>query len=186
MSTALVKELRDKTGAGIMDCKRALEEAQGDVGRAAEILRQQGMAKAEKKAGRMARQGIIDAYIHSGGRIGALVELNCETDFVARTPDFQALAREIAMQVAAMNPQYVSVDDIPADERERLIAEHGDEKRFVEERVLLAQPYIRDQRRSIEQLVKDAIGKLGENIVVRRVARFEVGATSVDEPAGDE
>jgi elongation factor Ts len=178
VSTALVKELRDRTGAGIMDSKRALEEAGGNLEKAAEILRQQGIARAGKKAGREARQGLVDTYIHAGGRIGSMVELNCETDFVARTDDFRSLAHDVAMQVVATSPRYVSPDEVGPREREAGLREHGDEKRFLETEVLLAQPFIRDPRRTIGDLVQEAIGKLGENIVIRRVMRFEVGEAS--------
>jgi elongation factor Ts len=186
MSTALVKELRERTGAGIMECKRALEEANGNLEKAADILRQQGIAKAGKKAGRAARQGIIESYIHAGGRIGALVELNCETDFVARTEDFKSLARELAMQVAAMNPRYISADEASDEERAAGVSEYGDEKKFREATALLSQAYIREPRRSMDDLVKDAIAKLGENVVVRRIARFEVGEMSGDDTGADE
>ena len=186
MSTSQVKELRERTGAGIMDCKRALEEAGGNLDKAVEILRQQGIARAGKKAGRAARQGLVDTYIHAGGRIGAMVELNCETDFVARTDDFRSLAREVAMQVAASSPRYVSADEVGASAREAGIREHGDEKRFLETEVLLSQTYIRDARRTVGDLVQEAIGKLGENIVVRRVARFEVGELSGSDAASEE
>lgn len=183
MSTANIKKLREMTGAGIMDCKRALDESNGNLDRAAEILRVQGIAKAEKKVGRAARQGLVDSYIHAGGRIGALVELNCETDFVARTPDFRALAHDIAMQVAAMGASYISVEDVPVDALAAGAKEHGDEKRFLESEVLLQQAFIKDSKRTIDQLVRDAIGKLGENIIIRRAMRYEVGETS---DAGDE
>jgi elongation factor Ts len=179
-STELVKQLRERTGAGIMECKRALEEAGGDVEKAAAILRQQGLAKAEKKSGRDARQGIVDTYIHAGGRIAAMVELNCETDFVARTDDFKNLAHELAMQVAAMRPQYVSAADVPADALEAGAREVGDEARYLQEVALLSQAYIKDSRRTMDDLVREAIGKLGENIVVRRIARFEVGESAAN------
>ena len=174
-STELVKQLRERTGAGIMDCKRALEESGGDIEKAVAILRQQGLSKADKKSGREARQGIIETYTHTGGRIAAMVELNCETDFVARTDDFKQLARELAMQVAAMRPAYVSADEIPADTLAAGAREYGDEKRYLAEVALLAQASIKDSRRTMDDLVREAIGKLGENIVVRRIARFEVG-----------
>lgn len=186
MSTALVKQLRDMTGAGIMDCKRALDETGGDVQKAAEVLRQQGMAKAEKKAGRTARMGLVDSYIHPGGRIGSMVELNCETDFVARTPDFQALAHDLAMQVAAMDPKFVHASEVTDEAREQGIAEYGDEKRFLEATVLMQQAFIKDPRRTMEDLVRDAVAKMGENIVVRRVVRFELGATVPDAQADEE
>jgi elongation factor Ts len=186
VSTALVKQLRDLTGAGIMDCKRALDESDGDVQKAAEILRQQGMAKAEKKMGRTARMGLVDAYIHPGGRIGSMVELNCETDFVARTPEFQSLAHDLAMQVAAMDPKYVTTAEVPDEAREQGIAEYGDERRFLEAVVLMHQPFIKDSRRTMEDLVRDAMAKMGENIVVRRATRFELGATVADSVLEDE
>ncbi|MGH9174356.1 MAG: translation elongation factor Ts [Vicinamibacterales bacterium] len=186
-STELVKQLRERTGAGIMECKRALDETNGDVEKAVAILRQQGLAKAEKKSGREARQGIVDTYIHAGGRIAAMVELNCETDFVARTDDFRGLAHELAMQVAAMRPRYVSAEDVPADERSAGTREFGDEKRFLQEVALLSQASIKDSRRTMDDLVREAIGKLGENIVVRRISRFEVGeAPAADAPAAGE
>ena len=175
MSTELVRELRAMTSAGVMDCKRALDEADGNLQKAAEILRQQGLAKAEKKMGREAGQGLIHTYIHAGGRIGAMIELNCETDFVARTDDFKALAHDLAMQAAAVPPRYVSADEVSDEERQQGIADYGDEKRFLESTVFLAQPFIKEPRRSIEDVVRDAISKVGENIVVRRIARFEVG-----------
>lgn len=175
MSIELVKELRALTGAGVMDSKRALDEAGGNVQKAAEILRKQGVAKAEKKMGREAGQGLIHTYIHAGGRIGAMIELNCETDFVARTDDFKALAHDLAMQAAAMPPRYVSADEVSDEDREKGISEFGDEKRFLEATVFLSQPFIKEPRRSIDDVVRDGIAKVGENIVVRRVARFEVG-----------
>lgn len=185
-STALVKQLRERTGAGIMECKRALEDSGGDIEKAVAILRQQGLSKADKKSGRDARQGIVDTYIHTGGRIAAMVELNCETDFVARTDDFKQLARELAMQVAAMRPGYIAADDVPADAREAGASEYGDEKRYLQEVALLSQAYIKDSRRSMDDLVREAIGKLGENIIVRRIARFEVGETLAEETAAAE
>ena len=164
VSAAQVKELRDKTGAGIMDSKRALEESDGDITKAEEILNQKGLASAAKKAGRETSEGLVVSYIHTGGRVGALVELNCETDFVARTEDFESLGRNIAMQVAAMSPLYVDRDSVPdgADE-------------VAEESLLLEQEYIRDSSMKISDLLKETIGKLGENIRIRRFSRFELG-----------
>jgi elongation factor Ts len=185
MSTALVKELRERTGAGIMECKRALDEAQGDLNKAAEILRQQGVAKAGKKVGREARQGMVATYIHAGGRIGGMVEVNCETDFVARTDDFKALAHDLAMQVVAMNPTYVSEDEISDEARQAGIAQHGSEKTFLENEVLLKQTFIKDARRTMQDLVQDAIAKMGENIVVRRAVRYEVGEVSSNGAAAE-
>ncbi|HET8524688.1 MAG TPA: translation elongation factor Ts [Thermomicrobiales bacterium] len=176
ISASQVKELREQTGAGIMESKRALEETDGNIERAVEVLRQRGLAKAEKKAGRAASQGLIEPYIHAGGRIGALVEVNCETDFVARTEDFRTLAHDLAMQIAATNPRYVSDDQIPSEDEAELEKEFGDRKRAQEAVVLLDQPFIKNPKQTIRDLVKEQIGKLGENIVVRRFARFEVGA----------
>jgi elongation factor Ts len=176
ISAGQVKELRELTGAGIMECKRALEEADGNVGRASDILKQQGLAKAEKKAGRTASQGVVEPYIHAGGRIGAIVEVNCETDFVARTPDFRALAHDLAMQVAATSPRYLSDSDISEEDFAELEREYGDRKKVLAAVSLLDQPFIKDPKLTIRDLVKAQIGKLGENIIVRRFARFEVGA----------
>lgn len=160
-TTTQIKELREKTGAGIMECKRALDEG-GSMPEAEKLLKQWGLAMAEKKAGREASQGVIDSYVHAG-RIGAMVELNCETDFVARTDDFKTLAREIAMQVAATNPSRISSQETEP-------AEDGDVP-------LLDQPYIRDPSKTVQELLNDAIARLRENIVVRRVARFELGGS---------
>lgn len=164
VTTAMVKELRDATGAGIMEAKRALEEAGGDMKRAADILRERGLAAAAKRAGRETRQGVIEAYIHAGGRIGVLVELNCETDFVANTPEFRQLAKDIAMQIAAMNPLVVSAE-------ERTPEMEGPD----EEVVLLKQPFIRDSSKTIEELVREVIARTGENVRVSRFVRFELG-----------
>jgi elongation factor Ts len=183
MSTDLIKQLRAMTSAGVMDCKRALDEANGNLEKAAEILRQQGLAKAEKKAGREASQGIIHSYIHAGGRIGSMIELNCETDFVARTDDFKALAHDLAMQAAAMPPRFIRLEEVTDEDKAAGISEFGDEKRFFESAVFLAQPFIKEPRRTIDDIVRDVISKVGENIVVRRVARFEVGETAADEAA---
>lgn len=159
-----IKRLREDTGAGIMDCKRALEDAAGDLERAKNLLRERGIAHAEGRAGRVAGQGLVHSYVHGGGRVGALVEVNCETDFVARTEDFQQLVHEIAMQVASMNPKVVSRDDLPP-------GEDGD----ASEVALLDQPYIRDNHRTIRDLVQETIAKTHENIRVNRFVRFELG-----------
>ena len=159
-STEQIKELRERTGAGIMDCKRAIDEA-GSMEGAERLIKEWGLAGVSKKAGREANQGLVESYIHAGGRIGALVEVNCETDFVARTDDFRALVREIAMQVAAMNPSRVSPDEPSTDGQSDV--------------PLLEQAYIRDPSKTIRDLVHEGIAKLGENIVVRRFARFELG-----------
>ena len=189
-----VSDLRTRTGAGMMDCKRALEEAAGDMDKAAELLRKKGIAKAEKRAGRVASQGVVVSYLHHNGQVGALVELNCETDFVARTDDFQQLARDIALHVASADPIGVNPEDIPAEllDRERRIAEEqvaqegkpenirakiveGKIKKFVAERTLTEQPFVKDDKKTVGQLVKEASGKLGEAISVRRFARFKIG-----------
>jgi elongation factor Ts len=171
-----VKQLREQSGAGIMECKRALEQVHGDMAKAADLLKQQGLAKADKKSGREASQGLIEPYIHGGGRIGAIIELNCETDFVARTPDFRELAHDLAMQVAATSPIFVSADEVSAETWAELEREYGDRDKAGEAVVLLDQPFIKDPKLTIRDLVRDRIAKLGENIVVRRFARFEVGA----------
>ena len=171
-----VKELREQTGAGIMDCKRALEEFNGDTVKAAALLKQQGLAKAESKSGRVASQGVIEPYVHGGGRIGVIVEVNCETDFVARTPEFRELAHDLAMQVAATSPRYVSVDDVAEGDWSRLEAEFGGRKEAQAAAVLLEQPFIKDAKFNVRDVIRNNIARVGENIVVRRFARFEVGA----------
>ncbi len=180
ISAAMVKELSEKTGAGIMDAKRALEEVEGNMEKAAQVIAQQGLARAEKKTDRQASQGLVEPYIHGGGRIGAMVEINCETDFVARTPDFQGLAHDIAMQIAALNPQYVSEDEIPSDVLNAKAEELGSKEVAVKQLALLSQDFIKDSGKTIEEVIKDGIAKLGENIVVRRFSRFELGETTED------
>lgn len=181
VTTEQVRALRDKTGAGIMDSKRALVEAGGDAAKATEILRQQGLARAGTKSDRSALQGLVEPYIHGGGRIGALVEINCETDFVARTPDFQALAHDVAMQVAAIPPRYVSVDEVPESEIAALEREFGSKEEAVKHVVLLEQAFIKDAKKTVDDIVKEGIAKLGENIVIRRYSRFELGAELPDD-----
>lgn len=176
ISANQVKELRELTGAGIMDCKRALEETNGDVPRATAFLRQQGLATAENKSGRTALQGVVEPYIHAGGRIGALVEVNCETDFVARTADFRELAHDLALHIAASSPRVVSEEQLTADELAAMEKEYGDRGKVLEAVCLLDQPFVKDPKRTVRDLVRDNIAKLGENIVVRRFARFELGA----------
>ncbi len=191
---AQVKELRERTGAGVVDCQKALAESSGDVEKAIVFLREKGLAAAAKRAGRTAAQGLVNAYIHGGGKIGVLVEVNCETDFVARTDEFQRLVKDIAMQVAAANPRYVRRDEVSEAERERergiyraqtvqsgkpaAVVERivaGKLEKFYSEACLLEQPFIRDPAKTVEQLVKDAVARTGENIVVRRFARFQIG-----------
>lgn len=159
-----------------MECKRALEQVEGDIQRAIDLLKQQGLAKADKKTGRAAMQGVIEPYIHGAGRIGSIVEVNCETDFVARTPDFKELAHDLAMQVAATSPHYVSLDDVPETDWDALVREYGGKEQAAAAVVLLEQPFIKDGKLTIRDLVRERIAKLGENIIVRRFARFEVGA----------
>ncbi|MEZ2227477.1 MAG: translation elongation factor Ts [Microcoleus sp.] len=195
ISAKLVKELRDKTSAGMMDCKKALVENEGDLEKAVEWLRKKGLASAGKKGGRVASEGIVGSYIHTGGRVGVLVEVNCETDFVARREDFQNLVRNIAMQIAACpNVEYVKVEDIPAEiiEREKAIEigkdDLGNKPENIKEKIvqgriekrlkelsLMDQPFIRDQNISVEELVKQTIALIGENIQVRRFVRFVLG-----------
>jgi elongation factor Ts len=197
ITAALVKKLRDITGAGMMECKAALTEANGDIEAATTILRKRGLAQATKKAGRSTNEGLIGSYIHMGGKIGVLVEVNCESDFVARTEDFQNLAREVAMHVAAANPQYVRREEVPADvlEREKAIYRaqmegqnkppqvidkivEGKLDSFYEQVCLLDQPSIRDPKVTIGQAVQAAIAKLGENISIPRFVRFKVGESA--------
>ena len=159
-----VKTLRDRTGAGIMDCKRALEDARGDIEEAAQAIKDKGIAKAEQKSDRETREGVVEAYVHRGSRIGAMVELNCETDFVSRLPEFKELAHHLTMQVAAMGPEYVDKADMPEDDG-----------RDPEEVCLLLQPFIRDDSKIIQDLVTDLTARVGENIRVRRLVRFALG-----------
>jgi len=197
MATITAKDvgaLRARTGAGMMDCKKALEETGGDVEKAVDLLRQKGIARAAKRSDRGASEGVIGNYVHFNGKIGVLVELNCETDFVARTADFQQLAKDLALHIASANPLAVSEDAVPAEvlEREKAIfraqaAESGKPeavqekmvegkvRKFFEERVLLDQPFVKDDAQKVGDLVKAVSGKLGERVVVRRFARFELG-----------
>lgn len=180
ITTAMIKELREDTGAGIMDAKRALEENDGNMERAKDYLRQQGLAKAGKKADRAAREGLVDTYIHAQGRIGAMVEVSCETDFVARTDGFKELARDVAMQVAAMSPRFVSVEDVTEEQWADLEREFGDRDTAAKAVVLSEQAFIKDPKLAIKDLVTNAIAKMGENTVIRRFARFELGESSTD------
>jgi elongation factor Ts len=165
ISTASIKELREKCGAGIMDCRAALTETQGDMNKAAELLKERGCAKAAKKAERVTAFGLAETYVHTGGRVAAMVELNCETDFVARTEEFKKLAHDIAMQVAAMSPTFVLAEQIPA----------GTEIPAGEIICLMDQPFIKDPSKTIKDLIVELIAKVGENIRISRFARFEVG-----------
>ena len=194
ISAGMVKELREKTGAPMMDCRNALTEAKGDMEEAVVVLRKRGMASAAKKASRTASEGAVGTYIHAGGKIGVLLEINCESDFVARTPDFQELLKDIAMHIAATDPRYIRKEDVTADdlEREKEIYRaqaaqtgkpapviekivEGKMSKFYEEVCLLEQPFIKEQTVTIAQLIAQKVGKLGENIQVRRFARFKVG-----------
>jgi elongation factor Ts len=194
ITAGMVKDLRERTGIGMMECKNALTESKGDMEKAIEILRKKGHARAQAKANREASQGVIGSYIHMNGRIGVLVEVNCESDFVALNAQFQELVKEIAMQIAAAKPRYVSADQIPPDvlesEKEIIKAQLGDMKKppeimekilqgklgkFYEEVCLLDQPYIREDKIKIRDLITQAVAKIGENIKVRRFARYEIG-----------
>ena len=199
ITTEMIKELRDATGAGILDCRKALTDANGDFDKAVDFLREKGVATAAKRAGRAASQGIVELYSHGEGRVGVMVEVNCETDFVARGEDFRNLAHEIALQIAAAAPQYIKEDEIPDDvlEHEAEIARArakeegkpeavmdkivaGRVEKFKDEVVLLRQAYIRDEDLNIEKLVQQTVGKTGENIIVSRFQRWELGE-NIDE-----
>jgi len=169
VSTEAIKALREQTSAGIMECKHALQESGGDLAAAASMLRERGYAIAKKKENRAATEGLVECYVHTGGRIGALVELNCESDFVARTPEFKELAHDLAMQVVGACPRYVSPEDVPEGEE------------FSDEDCLLLQPFIRDPDKKVQDVVIEAIAKVRENIKVRRFVRFALGADGRDE-----
>jgi elongation factor Ts len=194
ISAQQVKELREKTGAGMMDCKKALTEANGDMEKAVEILRERGLAAAAKKSGRIAAEGIVESYIHMGGKIGVLVEVNCETDFVAKTDEFRSFVKDVAMHIAASRPQYIRREEVPAEvvekEKEILRAQtlnegkpanivdkivEGRIDKFFKEVCLLEQPFVKNPDITIDELVKEKIAKIGENINIRRFARFEMG-----------
>ncbi|MCY0875286.1 MAG: translation elongation factor Ts [Firmicutes bacterium] len=194
VSAALVKELRDKTGAGMLDCKKALTESDGNVEKAIEFLREQGLASAAKKAGRVAAEGVVESYIHAGGRIGVLVEVNCETDFVAKTDEFRALCKDIAMHIAASRPEYLRREDIaqevvdreteifrqqtlnegkPENVVDKIVAGRVD--KYLREQCLLDQPFVKDPSVTVAALVAGKVGKIGENISIRRFVRYEMG-----------
>ncbi|MEO5970406.1 MAG: translation elongation factor Ts [Bdellovibrionia bacterium] len=194
ISASLVKDLREKTGAGMMDCKKALVETAGDFEKAVDYLRKKGIASASKKSGRLTKEGAVTSYIHGEGKVGVLLEVNCETDFVARTEQFKQLVKDIAMHIAAANPQWVRSDEVPADvvakEKEIAIAQmqasgkppavlekiaEGKVKKFYEDNCLLHQMFVKDPSKTIEQLIKESIATLGENMSVRRFARFALG-----------
>jgi len=194
VTASMVKELRETTGAGMMDCKKALVETNGDMEKAVEYLREKGLAAAAKKAGRIATEGMVASYIHMGGKIGVLVEINCETDFVAKTEKFQELAKNIAMQIAASKPEYVKKEEVPEEliqkEKEILKVQalnegkpekivekmvEGRIKKYFKEVCLLEQPYIKDTDKNVSQLLAESIAEIGENISVRRFVRYELG-----------
>jgi len=195
VTTDMIKELRERTGAGMADCKKALVECEASIDKAIDYLRKKGLAKAAKKAGRIATEGLVNSYIHGNGRIGVLLETNCETDFVARNPDFVAFGKEVAMQIAAMNPLFVSAEEVPTDlvEKERGIRREtaaqdgkkppqvvdkivdGQIGKWMKEICLLDQPWVKDDSKTIRDLQQELVAKLGENIKVRRFARFELG-----------
>jgi len=194
ITTDMIKELREATGAGVLDCRKALEQANGDFHKAVDYLREKGMATAAKRAGRQASQGVVELYSHGSGRVGVMVEVNSETDFVGRSDTFRTFAHEVALQIAASNPTYIKEEDVPENvlEHERQIAAakareegkpeavvprivDGYMKKFLDETCLLRQPYIRDESITIQQLMNQNIGTLGENIVIRRFARWELG-----------
>ena len=203
ITTTMIKELREATGCGILDCRAALRDADGDFDKASDILREKGLAKAAKRAGREASEGVIEVYTHGEGRMAVMVEVNCETDFVGRSPDFLNLAHEIALQIAAANPLYVSEEEIPQavlDHEGQIAAARSKEegkpeniipkivegylKKYKEETVLMNQPYVRDGSVTVSDLVSEQVSKLGEKIIVRRFARWELGADSgVEEDA---
>ncbi len=202
ISVELVKDLRQRTGAGVIDCKTALQEAQGNLEGAIDYLRRKGLATAAKKAGRIATDGLVSSYIHAGGKMGVLVEINCETDFVAKTEDFQTFVKNIAMHIAAANPQYIRREEIPPDvlERERAIYQtqaqeagkpqkvidkivEGKMERFYSEVCLMEQTYVRDPDLTIKELVDAMISKVGENIAIRRFARFQLGERLSSQPS---
>ena len=191
---AAVKELRERTGAGIVDCKQALGECDGDMDKATEYLRKKGLAAAGKRAGRIASEGLVESYIHLGGRIGVLLEVNCETDFVAKNPDFKAMCHDLCMQVAAVNPLWVRKEDVPAEliAKEKEIAEakakaegkpekvlpkiaEGAVAKWMKDTVLLEQPFVKEPAKNVETLVNEMVAKIGEKISVRRFVRYEVG-----------
>lgn len=194
IEASLVKELRERTGAGMMDCKKALNETSGDMEKAVEFLREKGLAAANKKAGRITSEGIVEAYIHGGGRIGVLVEINCESDFVAKTDEFRTLCRDVAMQIAAANPQYIVREDVPADiiqhEKDILRAQainegkpekiidkmvEGRLEKFFADVCLMEQPFIREGEMTVKQYVQSKIAATGENMTVRRFVRYQMG-----------
>lgn len=205
ITAQMIKELRERTGVGPLDCKKALEQFEGDMDAAAKFLREKGLAKADKKASRVAKEGIIQTYQHFNGRIAVIVEVNCETDFVANTDAFQQFSRDLALHIANLAPTYVNRDEVPAEllaaereiQRNRVLEEgkpehvadkivEGRMDKFFEEIVLLEQPFLKDDSKTIEELRKEVVAVTGENVVIRRFARFELGDSEEESPAGDE
>ncbi|NMB24610.1 MAG: translation elongation factor Ts [Firmicutes bacterium] len=204
VTAAMVKELRERTGAGILDCKKALNETKGDIDKAIAYLREKGLAAAAKKSGRIAAEGLVDSYIHLGGRVGVLIEVNCETDFVAKTDAFKEFVKDMAMQVAASKPEYVSREDVPHQviegEKEIYLAAARNEgkpeqvldrivtgrmEKFFQENCLLEQPFIKDTDKTVNQVLQELIAQLGENMAIRRFARFERGEGLAKRDDGD-
>ena len=202
ITTEMIKTLRESTGAGFLDCRKALEQSDGDMNKALDFLREKGLATATKRSGRQASEGVLELYTHGNGRVGVMVEVNCESDFVGRSDAFRELAHEIALQIAATNPDYISEADIPADviEHETMIATakakeegkpetvipriiEGSLKKFKDEFVLMNQPYIRDETITVQELMNQKIAALGENIIVRRYERWSLGETTAESPA---
>ncbi len=171
MSVNSVKELREATGCGIMDCKRALAESNGDMNKAKDLLRQRGLEMAIKKGGRAANEGRIEAYIHNGNKIGVIVEVNCETDFVGRNDDFMRFTKDIAMHIAAMAPKYIKKEEIPAD----ILNAVADQKDFLKANCLLDQSYVKDPSKSVADLLNELVAKIGENIIISRFTRYKIG-----------
>jgi elongation factor Ts len=203
VTAEMVKELRERTGAGVMDCKHALQETGGDMAEARDWLREHGVARAERRSGRATAEGTMGCYVHAGGKIGVLVEVNCETDFVARTPEFQDFAHQVAMQVAAQHPQYLRREDVPeaviekeksfyraeveqAEKPPQVVERivEGKLDRFFQDVCLLEQPFIRDPDKTVEELMKEVAAKVGENMRIRRFVRFQVGEAIEDEQGG--
>ena len=166
-----IKRLREETSCGVIDCKKALEEAKGDFNKAKELLRKRGLEMAAKKSDRLAKEGRVESYIHNGNKIGVVVEVNCETDFVARSEDFCKFTRDVALHIAALNPKYIKKEDVPAD----LLAKEADKEAYIKANCLLAQAYVREPGKSIQDLLNELVAKIGENIIIARFARYKVG-----------
>jgi elongation factor Ts len=166
-----IKRLREETSCGVIDCKKALEEAKGDFSKAKELLRKRGLEMAAKKSDRLAKEGRVEAYIHHGNKIGVVVEVNCETDFVARSEDFCKFTRDVALHIAALNPKYVKKEDVPAD----VLAREADKEAYIKANCLLAQAYVKDPGKNIQDLLNELVAKIGENIVIGRFVRYKVG-----------